>query len=208
MSIMRPLRCSDFKNKYDYITATYVGNSHYLTQGKQYVVTPTDRPGLVTVQLSYNRDRLKRSNGGVRFSIHTFLIEEEEPEVIIKLSDLSPEERESLMRQAREEIEQENIAKDAVAMYAMKKKELTNNTVSELVQTLGLKNGPQASKCRDRFVHMTNYLYALNRPATNKNGSNVAKILTAEDWTLFQEICKKVHECMVHSVKYDNICKK
>lgn len=124
---------------------------------------------------------------------------------MINFDDLSHEDKERLLAQAREEIEKENIAKNAVAMYAMKKKELMDNTVSEIVDTLRLKRGPESTKCRDRFVHMSNYLYALNRPATNRNGSNVTRITNAEDWALFQDICKKVHECMVHCVKYSNI---
>ena len=124
---------------------------------------------------------------------------------MINFEDLSPEDKARILAQAREEIEKENIAKNATAMYAMKKKELTDNTVQEIIDTLRIKKGPEATKCRDRFVHMANYLYALNRPATNRNGSNVAKITTAEDWVLFQNICKNVHECMVHSVKYHNI---
>ena len=126
---------------------------------------------------------------------------------MINFDDLTPEDKERLLAQAREEIEKENIAKNATAMYAMKKKELVDETIKEMANTLKLKNGPQVSKCRDRFVHMTNYLYALNKPATNRNGSNVTKITTAEDWRLFQDICKNVHECMVHSVKYVNIIK-
>lgn len=119
----------------------------------------------------------------------------------IKLFDLSPEDRELLMQQAREEIEKENITKNAVAMYAMKKRELVDNTVLEMAKTLKLKSGPPVTKCRDRFVHMTNYLYALNRPATNSCGSNVTKITTAEDWSLFERICKSVHACMISCVK-------
>ena len=204
MSIVRPLRTSDFKDKYDIVTATYVGNSRYLTKGEEYRVTLTNTPGLVTVQLTFNQ-KLKMSNGGVRFGINTFLIEEEEP--MIKLEDLSPEDREKLLAEARQVIDEENIAKNAVAMYAMKKKELVSDTISEMANALRLKNGPQVSKCRDRFVHMTNYLYALNRPAATRHGNSVPKIATPEDWELFQDICKKVHECMMHCVKYDNLCK-
>jgi hypothetical protein len=119
----------------------------------------------------------------------------------IKLSDLCPKERELLMQQAREEVEKENIEKNAVAMYAMKRKELVDNTMNEIIHTLKIKGGPDTTRCRDRFVHMTNYLYVLNRPATNNAGSSVTKITTAKDWALFQEICNKVHECMIHCVK-------
>lgn len=124
---------------------------------------------------------------------------------MINFEDLSPEDKARILEQARQQIDEENIRKNAIAMYAMKKKELTDNIITEMANTLRLKPGPAVSKCRDRFVHMSNYLYALNRPATNRGGSNVARITTAEDWELFKDICKKVHECMVHCVKYDNL---
>lgn len=199
MSVMRPLRKSDFR-KQGIIRATYIGNNSYLVKNREYYVTFNEKSQMATVQLRHNPDMVY-SNGGVQFPVGTFLVEEEN-EVSVKLVDLSPEDREALMQQAREEVEKENIEKNAVAMYAMKKKELMNNTVTEIANTLRLKSGPPVTKCRDRFVHMTNYLYALNRPAVNSCGSNVTKIVTAEDWILFQDICKKVHECMVHCVKY------
>lgn len=201
----RPLEKSDFHNQ-DVIRATYNGNNRYLTKGREYYVTFNERSQMATVQLGYNPDMI-HSNGGVQFPVGTFLVEEEN-KVAVKLSDLSLEDREALLQQAREKIEKENIEKNAVAMYAMKKKELMDNTVNELANTLRLKSGPPVTKCRDRFVHMTNYLYALNRPNVNSAGSNVTKIATAEDWALFQDICKKVHECMVHCVKYDNITRR
>lgn len=200
MVITRSLRASDFKNKPDIpIHAKYIGNNKYLVKGRMYYVTLNERSGMATVKQGYNPGM--QSNGGVQFPVNTFLIEEEKP-VVVNFSDLTPEDQERILAQAREEIEKENIAKNAVAMYAMKKKELTDNTVSKIARTLNLKSGPPVTKCRDRFVHMVNYLYVLNRPAVNNGGSNVAKITTAEDWVLFQDICKKVHECMVHCVKY------
>ena len=120
----------------------------------------------------------------------------------IKLSDLCPKERELLMQQAREEVEKENIEKDAVAMYAIKKKELINNTVNEITNVFNLKKETSIIKCRTNFVQMVNYLYMLNNATTNNNGKNIVKITTAKDWELYQSICKKVHECMMHCVKY------
>lgn len=195
----RKLRVSDFKDSYTVVHAKYNGNNKYLVAGQMYYVTLNMKSGMATVQQGYNPGM--RTNGGVQFPVGTFLVEEEDKPMAVKLFDLSPEDRELLLQQAREEIEKENIAKNAVAMYAMKKKELVDATVQEMAHTLKLKSGPQVTKCRDRFVHMTNYLYVLNKPAVNNVGSNVAKINTAEEWELFQDICKKVHECMVHCVK-------
>ena len=99
----RPLRESDFKEYGvfgDMISATYIGNSKYLTPGEEYIVTKSNRKNKVTVKLSYNK-KLKMSNGGVEFSINTFEIEVEDENKMVSLAELSPEEREQLLSQSR-----------------------------------------------------------------------------------------------------------
>ena len=115
----RPLKESDFKEYGifgDVINATYIGNSRYLTYGEEYMVTKSNRKNKVTVKLSYN-PKLKTSNGGVEFSINTFEIEVEDEEKMISLDDLSPEDKERLLQEARELVEQKKIEKNARIMY-------------------------------------------------------------------------------------------
>lgn len=195
----RPLRESDFKEYGifgDMINATYTGNSRYLTQGEEYMVTKSNRKNKVTVKLSYN-SKLKTSNGGVEFSINTFEIEVEDEKKMVSLDDLSPEDRERLLEEARELVDKENIERNARAMYVIKKRDLVNDTVNEMVNTFKLKAGPDVTRLRDRFISISNYLYSVN----TKQKGNI-KITTKEEWELYVNICKKVHECMVHCVKY------
>ena len=191
----RPLRENDFKEYGifgDMIHAIYTGNSKYLIQGEEYIVTKSNRKNKVTVQLSYNK-KLKMSNGGVEFSINTFEIEVEDEKKMVSLDDLTPEDKERLLQEAREIVDKENIEKNARAMYAMKKKELVDNTLKEITQNLRLTSKVDYSKLHDRFVSLTNYLYSLNH--VNQ------KISTEKDWEIFNDICRKVHECILHCVK-------
>lgn len=191
----RPLKENDFKEYGifgDMINATYIGNSRYLTYGEEYMVTKSNRKNKVTVKLSHN-PKLKTSNGGVEFSINTFEIEVEDEEKMISLDDLTPEDRERLLQEARELVDQENIEKNARIMYSLKKKELVENTLQEMADSFKLKNRPDMTRLHDRFVNMINYLYSLNK--VNQ------KIATAHDWEIFEDICKKVHECMINCVK-------
>ena len=191
----RPLRESDFKEYGifgDMIHAIYTGNSKYLIQGEEYMVTKSNRKNKVTVQLSYNK-KLKTSNGGVEFSINTFEIEVEDEKKMVSLDDLSPEDKERILQEAREIVDKENIEKNARAMYAMKKKELVDNTLKEITQNLRLTSKVDYSRLHDRFVSLTNYLYSLNH--VNQ------KISTEKDWEIFNDICRKVHECILHCVK-------
>ena len=191
----RPLRESDFKEYGifgDMIHAIYTGNSKYLIQGEEYMVTKSNRKNKVTVQLSYNK-KLKTSNGGVEFSINTFEIEVEDEKKMVSLDDLTPEDKERLLQEARKIVDKENIEKNARAMYAMKKKELVDNTLKEITQNLRLTSKVDYSRLHDRFVSLTNYLYSLNH--VNQ------KISTEKDWEIFNDICRKVHECILHCVK-------
>ena len=157
----RPLRESDFKEYGifgDMIHATYTGNSKYLIQGEEYMVTKSNRKNKVTVQLSYNK-KLKMSNGGVEFSINTFEIEVEDEKKMVSLDDLTPEDKERLLQEARELIDKENIEKNARIMYALKKKELVENTLQEMANNFKLQHRPDMTRLHDRFVGITNYLY-------------------------------------------------
>lgn len=190
----RPLKESDFRQYGlfgERIRAVYKGKSRYLCPGEEYVVTKSNRRGKVTVQLRYN-EKLSMSNGGVEFSIDTFEINVEDKEMVT-LNDLAPEDKERLLEEAREIVENENIQKDARAMYALKKKELINNTTDEIIHTIKLKTGPQATKLRGKIVDMSNYLYSLNKVSP--------RITSKHDWEIFEDVCKKVKECIVHSVR-------
>ena len=191
----RPLKESDFKEYGifgDMIHAVYTGNSRYLTKGEEYIVTKSNRKNKVTVKLSYNK-KLQMSNGGVEFSINTFEIEVEDEKKVVSLDDLSPEDKERLLQEAREIVDKENIEKNARALYAMKKKELVDNTLKEITQNFRLTSKVDYSRLHDRFVSLTNYLYSLN----NVN----QKISTEKDWKIFNDICRKVYECILHCVK-------
>ena len=191
----RPLRESDFKEYGifgDMIHAIYTGNSKYLIQGEEYMVTKSNRKNKVTVQLSYNK-KLKMSNGGVEFSINKYEIEVEDEKKMVSLDDLTPEDKERLLQEARELVDQENIEKNARIMYALKKKELVENTLQEMANNFKLQHRPDMTRLHDRFVGITNYLYSLNK--VNQ------KITTSHDWEVFENICNNVQECMVYCVK-------
>ena len=82
---------------------------------------------------------------------------------MITLKDLSYEDRERLLQEARDLVDEENIRKNARTMYALKKKELVNQNLEEMSKTFKLKHGPEITRLKDRFVNITNYLYSLNK---------------------------------------------
>ena len=200
----RPLRESDFKEYGifgDMVNATYTGNSKYLVQGEEYMVTKSNRKNKVTVQLSYNK-KLKMSNGGVEFSINTFEIEVEDEKKMVSLDDLSPEDRESLLNQAREVVEQENIEKNAIAMYAIKKKEYLESIINEVNTELNVKEWNKtyvSEKMKSLIYSLFRYSKYSNRYISQKN--NI--ISCAEEWESFTRIGNTIKDAVIKSIKGD-----
>ena len=200
----RPLRESDFKEYGifgDMVNATYTGNSKYLIQGEEYMVTKSNRKNKVTVQLSYNK-KLKMSNGGVEFSINTFEIEVEDEKKMVSLDDLTPEDRESLLNQAREVVEQENIEKNAIAMYAIKKKEYLESIINEVNTELNVKEWNKtyvSEKMKSLIYSLFRYSKYSNRYTNQKN--NI--ISCAEEWESFTRIGNTIKDAVIQSIKGD-----
>lgn len=201
----RPLRESDFKEYGifgDMIHATYTGNSKYLIQGEEYMVTKSNRKNKVTVQLSYNK-KLKMSNGGVEFSINTFEIEVEDEKKMISLNDLSPEDRESLLNQAREVIEQENIEKNAIAMYTIKKKEYLESIINEVDTELNIKEWKDKTYIGEKMKSLIYSLFRYDKYGNHYSGQKTNTISCAEEWESFTRIGDTVKAAVIKSVKGD-----
>ena len=183
------------------VNATYTGNSKYLIQGEEYMVTKSNRKNKVTVQLSYNK-KLKMSNGGVEFSINTFEIEVEDEKKMVSLDDLTPEDRESLLNQAREVVEQENIEKNAIAMYAIKKKEYLESIINEVNTELNVKEWNKtyvSEKMKSLIYSLFRYSKYSNRYTNQKN--NI--ISCAEEWESFTRIGNTIKDAVIQSIKGD-----
>ena len=116
---------------------------------------------------------------------------------MVNFEDLSPEDQERLLSQARELVDEENTKKHAVAMYALKKKDLTEEYVNLLCSKFKLKSGPEQHSLRQRYVSMVNYLYKL---CTDKryHGNSIKPIATQEEWNIYYDVSNKVKNMMIY----------
>lgn len=181
------------------IAAIYIGNSKYLIKGEEYIVTKSNRKNKVTVQLSYNK-KLKMSNGGVEFSINTFEIEVEDEKKMISLAELSPEEREHLLSQAREIIEQENIEKNAIAMYTIKKKEYFETLINEIAKELNIKKEKEKTYLISKLKTIIYTLYRYNKYKDKREFNENNTISCAEEWNDFVYIGNTIKEAVIKSI--------
>lgn len=181
------------------IHATYTGNSKYLVQGEEYIVTKSNRKNKVTVKLSYN-NKLKMSNGGVEFSINTFEIEVEDENKMVSLAELSPEDREHLLSQARELIEQENIEKNAIAMYTIKKKEYFETLINEIAKELNIKKEKEKTYLISKLKTIIYTLYRYNKYKDKREFNENNTISCAEEWNDFVYIGNTIKEAVIKSI--------
>ena len=181
------------------IHATYTGNSKYLVQGEEYIVTKSNRKNKVTVKLSYN-NKLKMSNGGVEFSINTFEIEVEDEKKMVSLAELTPEEREHLLSQAREIIEQENIEKNAIAMYTIKKKEYFETLINEIAKELNIKKEKEKTYLISKIKALIYTLYRYNKYKDKREFNENNTISCAEEWNDFVYIGNTIKEAVIKSI--------
>jgi hypothetical protein len=119
---------------------------------------------------------------------------------MVKFEDLSPEDQERILEQAKELVDKENIRKNAVAMYNIKKKELTDDYLNIIYNHLGLKRVPDQSAAKQRYISMVNYLYKI---AIDKkySGNNVKAMTTEEEWITYHDISNKVKNMMIDCKK-------
>jgi len=197
MSIIRPLRATDFKHR-EVIPAMYRGKSRYLKTGEMYNVTATNDPYLVTVKRSFN-PQLYMSNGGVRFAIHTFGIEEEERPMVVSFKDLSPEDQEILLAEAREMVEQENIQKNARAVFAQKKRELTEQNVNVICSDYGIKAKKHETAMHQRYINVVNLIYRVNLiGSAGLDATGLNSITSKDEWELYEKIANATAEFFIN----------
>lgn len=123
---------------------------------------------------------------------------------MIKLQDLSVTDREALLQQAREQIEQENLEKNATIMYSLKKKDLLANTLKELEDLLGFKYNIEQKKLKDHVVSIANYLYKVKRN-TRKNNNKNAVIISESDWRQYVLVLNNIRVMIIASYKGESL---
>jgi hypothetical protein len=123
---------------------------------------------------------------------------------MVKFEDLSPEDKEELLKQARQLIDEENMAKNAVAMYKMKRKNYTDSCLDEIYQTFNvggryLQRDKNAIKTR--FVSMVNFLFKANILGKEHAVDNYV-ITNSFEWERYTASCDIVKEAMIKMYQF------
>lgn len=119
---------------------------------------------------------------------------------MVNFNDLSQEDQNRLLEQARQIIDDENLNKNAIAMYAIKKKDLLEKNLEELSKIFNISKSEYRYACdkpynnmKQRYTSMTNYLYRIS----NSSVTTSIIISNADEWKLYQEIAGIVKDMMI-----------
>lgn len=117
--------------------------------------------------------------------------------MLVNFADLTKEDQEKLLQQAREIVEEENIRKDAASVYRMKAKELVDNHLKEICKKLLIRHTPEITKLKREYVSMANYLFKQRyiKPGMTYHHSCIT---TPEQWTHYVEVHEAVRDLMIN----------
>ena len=132
---------------------------------------------------------------------------------MINFKDLSPEDQEYLLNQARQIVGEENINKHGTEMLKLKKKEHTDNCIDEICLALDIHPNSKTigathrKKCsvdknavRTRYISMVNYLFKANVLGVNKVGDHY-NISNVDELNKYVEICNMVKEVIIKAFR-------
>ena len=128
---------------------------------------------------------------------------------MIKFEDLTPKDQEKLLQQAREIIDEENLKKDAITVYKIKRKELTEKNLQEIYSALKLKYETDKNHFKQRYTAMVNFFFKESAfKDSNKSHRSFppsVRITNPSEWRKFVIISEEVKNVTIRccTVKED-----
>lgn len=119
---------------------------------------------------------------------------------MVKFEDLSPEDQERLLEQARQMVDEEQIKKDAVNAYKVKRKDFVEQCLNEIYTAYHMRYDSEKNAVKQRFISMTNYIFKLKVNGKQYNSTNYT-ITNASEWDMFVKINTAVKDMMISCYK-------
>lgn len=119
---------------------------------------------------------------------------------MISLNDLSSEDKEQLLKQAREAIEQEIVQKNAIAMYNIKKKDYFDSITEEIVKTLNIKDYKQKKYLEEKMKSLIYILYRQEKYGNCFIPQKNNTISSSVEWESFTRIGNTIKDAIIKSI--------
>lgn len=117
---------------------------------------------------------------------------------MVSFKDLTPEEQQSILAEAREMVEQENIQKNARAVFAQKKKELTEKNLDEIYKEFHILATSHKKAMQQKYVGITNMLYRMNRMGLRGiDATGINQITTQSEWFDYEQIANATKDYII-----------
>ena len=121
---------------------------------------------------------------------------------MVNFNDLSPEDQERILKQAREILDEENIKKDAITAYKIKRKDFVNKCLDEIYSHYNVRYETEKTAIKTRFSSIANYLFKANTIGIGKQqySSSIPNVIitNAEEWNKFVKINIAVKELFLN----------
>ena len=119
--------------------------------------------------------------------------------MVVSFKDLSPEDQEILLAEAREMVEQENIQKNARAVFAQKKRELTEQNVNVICSDYGIKAKKHETAMHQRYINVVNLIYRVNLiGSAGLDATGLNSITSKDEWELYEKIANATAEFFIN----------
>jgi hypothetical protein len=117
---------------------------------------------------------------------------------MVNFEDLSPEDQEKLLEQARQIIDAENLEKDAIAIYKIKRKEHTEQCLESIYNALHISSYPDKENIKRRYLSLVNYLFKIKVTGKQYSSSPPNVIINnAFEWNRFVAISNDIKDTII-----------
>lgn len=126
---------------------------------------------------------------------------------MIRMEDLSAEDKEKIMNEAREQINKEQNEKNIISMYNSKKKEAIDVCFYRICIQLNIPDTPMfinvRNSLRERLLWFVNYLYKVIKEDARKVGTTKASyIKNEEDWNTYLLCLHNAEACIISTYNH------
>lgn len=117
---------------------------------------------------------------------------------MVSFKDLTPEEQQSILAEAREMVEQENIQKNARVVFAQKKKELTEKNLEEIYKAFRILATTHKKAIQQKYTAISNMLFRMNQLGNRGiDATGIIQITSQNEWNQYEQIANATKDFFI-----------
>lgn len=126
----------------------------------------------------------------------------------VNFTDLTKEDQQKLLEQARQMITEENLQRDATTVYKMMKRDLIEDSLKDIYTAFHIRGGTMSDEnakalIKKHYTSIVNYLFKLITVGKQHTNSTVS-ISTAIEWDKYVSVSKEIKESFIRCYNLKN----